>query len=98
MLCRPEKDFFLLLQFHKFFLAVVQFEKSKLFPTTAKNNSPTTVYSLRTIAILLANTRKLLKFYRFESVQNLVSFCLLLVYFAAEASLIFNLFLNFEQK
>ena len=43
-------------------------------------------------------------FYRFESVQNLVSFFyviffrLLLVYFAAEASIVFNLFLNVVQK
>ena len=53
---------------------------------------------------LLANTRKSLKFYRFESAHVLVClislnfFCLFLVYFAAGAGNIFNLFLNFEQK
>ena len=56
------------------------------------------------VAILTASTRKSLKFYRFESVQILVSlislnvFCLFLVFFAAEVSVVFNLFLNFEQK
>ena len=34
----------------------------------------TALYDLGIVAILLANTRKSLKFYRFESAQNLVSF------------------------
>ena len=54
-----------------------------------------------------ANTKKSLKFYRFESVQILVSlislnfffvFCLFLVYFAAKDGIVFNFFLNLEQK
>ena len=50
---------------------------------------------------LVANTRKSLKFYRFESARILVSLISLnffLVCFAAEAGSVFNLFLNFEQK
>ena len=45
-----------------------------------------------------------MKFYRFESAQILVSlislnfFCSFLVYFAAEAVIVFNLFLYLEQK
>ena len=56
------------------------------------------------VAILQANTRKSLKFYCFESAQILVSlislnfFRLFLFYFAAEAGIVFNLILNFEQK
>ena len=51
----------------------------------------------------VANGRKSLKFYRFEAVQILVSLIslncfLFLIYFAAEAGIVFNLFLNFEQK
>ena len=48
--------------------------------------------------------QKTLKIHRYESAQILVSlnslefFCLFLVYFAAEAGIVFNLFLNFEQK
>ena len=68
----------------------------------AKNNPQTVLYTLGIIAMLLANT---IKFHRFESEQNLISFLgfdfffrLLLVYFAVEASNVFNLFLNFEQK
>ena len=62
------------------------------------------LYNLGIVAILLANTRKSLKFYRFELAQNLVSFIdlnffrLFLAYFAAEVGIVFNLFLNFEQK
>ena len=62
------------------------------------------LYNLGIVAILLANTRKLLKFYRFESTQDFVFFidlnfffCLFLVYFAIETGIVFN-FLNFEQK
>ena len=61
----------------------------------------TALYNLRIVAILLTNTRKLLKFYRFESAQNLVSFIdmnlffVFLVYIAAKAGIVFNLFLNF---
>ena len=48
----------------------------------------------------------LLKFYHFESVQNLVSFfirnlyifCLFLIFFAAEAGIVLNLILNFKQN
>ena len=64
----------------------------------------TALYNLGIVAILLANLRKSLKFYCFESVQDLVSFFdldffrLFWVYFAAEAGIVFNLFLNFEQK
>ena len=42
-----------------------------------------------------------IKFYRFGSGQNLVSFFFHLKYvliFVAEAGIIFNVFLNFEQK
>ena len=47
---------------------------------------------------MLANTRKSLKFYRSESAQILVRIFFFLIYFAAEAGIVFNLFLNFEQK
>ena len=56
---------------------------------------------LNSCNILLANTRKSLKFYRFNSAQILASlislnfFCLFLVYFAAETGIAFNFFLNF---
>ena len=64
----------------------------------------TTFYNLEIIAILLVNTKKSLKFCRFGSAQNLVSFidlnffCMFLAYFAAKAGIVFNFFLNFEQK
>ena len=53
---------------------------------------------LNSCNFLLANTRKSLKFFCFESAQILVSlislnfffFCLYLVYFAAEADIVFN--------
>ena len=64
----------------------------------------TALYSLGIVAILLANTIKSLKFYHFKSAQNLVSFidlhffCWFAVDFADEAGIVFNLFLNFDQK
>ena len=64
----------------------------------------TAFYNLGIVAIFFANTKKSLKFCRFESAQNFVSFvdliafCMSLVYFAPEAGIVFNLFLNFEQK
>ena len=64
----------------------------------------TALHNLGIVAILLANTRKPLKFYRFELIQILVSFIdlnffrLLLVDFAAKAGIVFNLLLNSEQK
>ena len=89
----------------------LQKRKSKLSTssTTAEKKKKKirllTLYNLGIFAVLLANTRKSLKFYRFESEQNLVSFIdlnfffrLFLVYFAAEAGIVFNLFVNFEQK
>ena len=58
------------------------------------------------VVTLLVNTAKLQKFYRFESVQNVVSFFdlkfilfrVFLIFFSAEANIILNLFLNLEDK
>ena len=54
------------------------------------------------VAILLANTRKSLKFYRFELARILASLIsvifFFLVCFAAEAGNVFNLFSNLDQK
>ena len=65
------------------------------------------LYNLRIVAILLADTGKSLKFYRFESIQFsffsdlkfiLLRLILILFFFTAEAGIILNLFLNFVQK
>ena len=99
MLCRPEQRLFSCFAASKIFLAVLQLEKkTRFFRTTAqKKNSETALYILGIVTILLASKRKTLKCYRFESVQ--VSFLLhnfffrlLVVYFAAEASIVFNFF------
>ena len=63
------------------------------------------LYEFLIVVRLLAG--KLLKFYRFESVQNLVSYFglkfilfrfVLNFFFAAKADVVLNLFLNFEQN
>ena len=62
------------------------------------------LYNLEMVAILLANTRKSLKLYCFESDQNLVSFIDMKFFFVfffillPRLALCFNLFLNFVQK
>ena len=99
------KPFFLLLQHRKIAKAKKQaFFKLKncrknFSIACAEQQSFIILNSL--LAILLANTRKSLKFYRFESARILVSLISLnffLVCFAAEAGSVFNFFLNFEQK
>ena len=58
------------------------------------------------VSILPANTRKSVKFRRFESAQNLISFLewkfipflFVLYFFTAKAGIVLNLFLNFEQN
>ena len=47
-------------------------ESQKVFLLPAQ--CPVVLYSLKTVAILLANIRKLLKLYCFQLVQNLVTF------------------------
>ena len=64
--------------------------------------------NLEIVTILLANTGKSLKFYRFETVQSLlfsffldskfIHFRLLLIFFTAAASIVLNLFSTFEQN
>ena len=100
------KAFFLLLQHRK----IAKAKKQAFFKlNNCQKHSQLLALSNRAleswiVAILLANTRKSLKFYRFKSAQILVSlislnfFCLFLVYVAVEAGIVFNLFLNFEQK
>ena len=96
------------------FCSIVKLQKRKSKLSTSSTTAEkkynclrgaATLYNLGIFAVLLANTRKSLKFYRFESEQNLVSFIdlnfffrLFLVYFAAETGIVFNLFVNFEQK
>ena len=70
------KGFFPTLQHCKIFLAVVQVEKASFFRTTAEKKSETALHTFAVVAILLANRKKLLKFYRFESVQDLLFFSL----------------------
>ena len=64
--------------------------------------SATAFHNLRTIAIVLANTRKSRKFHCFESLQNFVSFLikiysssLVLDFFAHEVGIVLNMFINF---
>ena len=62
------------------------------------------LYIIGIITFALANTEKPLKFRRFESLRNLSCFflCFFLFFFffffAAEADVVLNLFLHFEQK
>ena len=76
MLCLSKRFFLLFLQHRKIAKAKKQ---AFLFEQVPKNilaarAVDTSLYTLKIVAILLVNARKALKFYRFESVQSLVSF------------------------
>ena len=87
----------------KGFFQLLQQEKTSFFKLNNCQKFSQLLAQSNGVAILLANTKKSLKFNRFESAQNLVSFTdlnFLFVFgiFCCRGWHCFHLFLNFEQN
>ena len=111
MLCLPERTLFaafyvkLILMGKGELFSVWPIDCQKIFSIALAERSSTNFITSWIVVVLLANTKKSLKFYCLESVQNFLSFfnlkfilfCLFLINFAAEAGIVPDM-LNFVQK